>query len=255
MCESHWMTLTTFSPDQSPRILSVPLLSRRQIQGRRPKPTVIIISHWEVSNYHNSPTMAKTVPCSDVPSVMAFLAVQTYRPLSSVEKVWRLSTPLSGWPDATGCPSNVHAKRAGGSESDMQVRRTVCPTNTSPPPTHSFGVSLVSTGVSGPSGLVMIRGHHYQPQKHFGPRGKSVFQSIWLKCTDYICCWNVHHFVNFGFKSPPLVKNILMSPLWPCQHITQLMKELCTFWLDDKSKITMAATSWVTMCLNRSYLQ
>lgn len=175
MCESHWVTLTTFSPDQSPRILSVPLLSRRQIQGRRPKPTVIIISHWEVSDYHNSPTMAKTVPCSDVPSVMAFLAVQTYRPLSSVEKVWRLSTPLSGWPDATGCPSSVHVKRAGGSESDMQVRRTVCPTNTSPPPTHSFGVSLVSTGVSGPSGLVMIRGHHYQPQKHFGHRGKSAF--------------------------------------------------------------------------------
>lgn len=166
MYESHWMTLTTFSPDQSPRILSVPLLSWRQIQGRSPKPTVIIISHREVSVHHNSPTMAKTVPCSDVPPVMLFLAVQTYRPLSSVEKVWRLSTPLSGWPVATGCPSRCHEKRAGGSESDMQVRRTVCPTNTSPSPTHSFGVSLVSTGVSGPSGLVVIRGHRYQHQKH-----------------------------------------------------------------------------------------
>lgn len=110
--------------------------------------------------------MAKTVPCSVVPSVMLFLAVQTYRPLSSVEKVWRLSTPLSGWPDATGCPSRCHEKRAGGSESDRQVRRTVCPTNTSPPPTQSFGASLDSTGVSGPSGWVRIRGQRYQHQIH-----------------------------------------------------------------------------------------
>lgn len=87
MCESHRMTLITFSTDQSPRILSVPLLSRRLIQGRGPKPTVIIISHREVSAHHNSPTMAKTVPCSDVPPVMLFLAVQTYWPLSTVEKV------------------------------------------------------------------------------------------------------------------------------------------------------------------------
>lgn len=87
MCESHWMTLNTFSPDQSPRILSVPLLSRRRIQGQTPKPTVIIISHREVSVRHNSPTTAKSVPCSDVPPVMLFLAVHTYRPLSLVEKV------------------------------------------------------------------------------------------------------------------------------------------------------------------------
>lgn len=197
------MTLTTFSPDQSPRILSVPLLSRRQIQGRSPKPTVIIISQREVSIHHNSPTISKTVPCSDVPPVMLFLAAQTYRPLSSVEKVWRLSTPLSGWPDATGCPSRCHEKRAGGTESDMQVRRTVCPANTSPLPTHSFGASLVSTGVSGPSGLVMIRGHRYQHQKHLVQKykkGKSVFQISWLKCTDYILCWKAYHFVNFGFK-------------------------------------------------------
>lgn len=172
MCESHWMTLNTFSPDQSPRILSVPLLSRRRIQGQTPKPTVIIISHREVSVRHNSPTTAKSVPCSDVPPVMLFLAVHTYRPLSLVEKVWRLSTPLSGWPDATGCPSRCHEKRAGGSESDMQVRRTVCPTNTSPPPTHCFGASLVSTGVSGPSGLVMIEGQSISESKTFGSQSQ-----------------------------------------------------------------------------------
>lgn len=45
MCESHWMTLTAFSRDQSLRILSVFLLSGRQIQGWSPKPTVIIIGH------------------------------------------------------------------------------------------------------------------------------------------------------------------------------------------------------------------
>lgn len=165
VCESHWMTLTTFSPDQSPRTHSVPLLSQRQIQEPSPKLTVIIISHWEVNVHHNSPTMAKSVPCSEVPPVMPFLAVQTYRPLSLDEKVWRLSTPLSGWPDVTGCPSRCHEKRAGGSESDKQVRRTVPPAKTSPPPTQFFGVSLVSTGVSGPSGLVMIRGHCYQHHK------------------------------------------------------------------------------------------
>lgn len=106
----------------------------------------------EVSIHHNSPTMAKLVSCSDVPPVMLFLAVQTYWLLSSLETVWILSTPLSGWLVTTGCPSRCHEKRAGGSEPDMQVRRTVWPSNTSPPPTHSFGVSLVSTGVSGPSG-------------------------------------------------------------------------------------------------------
>lgn len=106
----------------------------------------------EVCVQHNSPTMAKPVSCSDVAPVMLFLAVQTYRPLSSLETVWILSTPLSGWLDTTGCPSRCHENRAGGSESDMQVSRTVCPSNTSPPPTQSFGVSLVSTGVSGPSG-------------------------------------------------------------------------------------------------------
>lgn len=161
-CESHRMTLTTSSPDQSPRILPVPLLSRRQIQGRRPKPTVIIISQPEVSGRHNSPTTAKSVPCSDEPPVMLFLAVHTYRPLSLVEKVWRLSTPLPGCPEATGCPSRCHEKRAGGSESDVQVSRAVWPTNTSPPPTHSFWASLVSTGVSGPSGSAVIRGQRQE---------------------------------------------------------------------------------------------
>lgn len=106
----------------------------------------------EVSIHHNSPTMAKSVSCSDAPPVMLFLAVQMYWPLSLLEIVWILSTPLSGWLEATGCPSRCHVKRAGGSESDMQVRRTACPSNTSPAPTQSFGVSLVSTGVSGPSG-------------------------------------------------------------------------------------------------------
>lgn len=95
-----------------------------------------------------------------------------------------LSTPLSGWLDATGCPSRCHEKRAGGSESDKQVRRTVCPTITSPPPTQSFGVSLVSTGVSGPSGLGMIRGHRYQHQKHSLQKFKKGEKSR-LKYTDY----------------------------------------------------------------------
>lgn len=117
----------------------------------------------EVSIHHNSPTMAKLVSCSDVPPDMLFLAVQTYWPLSSLETVWILSTPLSGWLDTTGCPSRCHEKRAGGSESDMQVRRTVCPSNTSPPPTQSFGVSLVNTGVSGPSGSVMRGDCHQHP--------------------------------------------------------------------------------------------
>lgn len=45
VCESHWMTLTTFSRDQSLKTLSAFLLSGRQIQGWSPKPTVIIISH------------------------------------------------------------------------------------------------------------------------------------------------------------------------------------------------------------------
>lgn len=116
-----------------------------------------------VSIHHNSPTMAKLVSCSDVLPVMLFLAVQTYWPLSSLETVWILSTPLSGWLDTTGCPSRCHEKRAGGSESDMQVRRTVCPSNTSPPPTQSFEVSLVSTGVSGPSGSVMREDCHQHP--------------------------------------------------------------------------------------------
>lgn len=109
----------------------------------------------EVSIHHNSPTMAKSVPCSDAPPVMLFRAVQTYWPLSSLDIVWILSTPLSGWLDATGCPSRCHVKRAGGSESDMHVRRTACPSSTSPAPTQSFGVSLVSTGASGPSGSEM----------------------------------------------------------------------------------------------------
>lgn len=96
--------------------------------------------------------MAKFVCCSDLAPVMLFRAAQTYWPLSSFETVWTVSTPLSGWLDTTGCPSRCHEKRAGGRESDMQVSRTVCPSNTSPPPTQRFGVSLVSTGVSGPSG-------------------------------------------------------------------------------------------------------
>lgn len=76
-----------------------------------------------------------------------------------------VSTPLSGGLFVIGCPSSCQEKSAGGSELDVQVRRAVCPTTTSPPPTHCFGVSLVSTGVSGPSGLLIIRGQSYQHQK------------------------------------------------------------------------------------------
>ncbi|TNN78452.1 hypothetical protein EYF80_011235 [Liparis tanakae] len=114
---------------------------QQQQQQQRQRRRAVIISHREVSGLHNSPTIDKSTPCCDVAP----------RPLSSVENVSRLSTPLSGWADATGCPSRRHEKRAAGSESDRQVRRTVCPTSTSPPPTHSFGESVVSTGVSGPS--------------------------------------------------------------------------------------------------------
>lgn len=73
-----------------------------------------------------------------------------------------VSAPLSGGLFVIGCPSSCQEKSAGGSELDVQVRRAVCPTTTSPPPTHCFGVSLVSTGVSGPSGLLIIRGQSYQ---------------------------------------------------------------------------------------------
>lgn len=76
-----------------------------------------------------------------------------------------VSAPLSGGLFVIGCPSSCQEKSAGGSELDVQVRRAVCPTTTSPPPTHCFGVSLVSTGVSGPSGLLIIRGQSYQHQK------------------------------------------------------------------------------------------
>lgn len=106
----------------------------------------------KASVHHNSPTMAKPVVCPDAAPVMLFLAVQTYWPLWFCETAWTVSTPLSGWLDTTGCPSRCHEKRAGGREFDMQVSRTICPSNTSPPPTQFFGVSLVSTGVSGPSG-------------------------------------------------------------------------------------------------------
>lgn len=103
--------------------------------------------------------------CADVFAVMLFLAVQVYWPLLLVEEVCRLSIPLFGALDVMGCPLLCHEKRAGGSEAAVQVRLTVCPTNTSPPPTQLFGVVLVSTGVSGPSGLLIIRGQRYQSRK------------------------------------------------------------------------------------------
>lgn len=121
----------------------------------------------EDSVHNNSPTMANFVCCSDVAPVMLFRAVQTYWPLSPLEIVWIRSTPLSGWLDTTGCPSRCHEKRAGGSESDMQVSCTVCPTNTSPPPTQAFGVFLVRTGVSGPSGSEMSRDCHQHSEHLF----------------------------------------------------------------------------------------
>lgn len=102
---------------------------------------------------HNSPTMARSVPCSDVVPVMALLATHLYWPLWLVEKVWRLNTPLSGCPDATGSLLYCQEKVAGGREPDTQVRRIVWPSTASaPPPTQSAGESLLSTGVSGPSG-------------------------------------------------------------------------------------------------------
>lgn len=157
------MTLTTFSLiNLQGRPLSL-CCRKDRYRGRSPKPTIIIIiSHKQVSVAHNSPTMVKSVACSDVPPVTPFLATQEYSPLSLVENVWMLSTPLSGWPDVTVSPLRSHVNRAGGSESAVQVSRTACPTPTFPAPTHSFGTDLVSTGVSGPSGLVTRRGHHDQ---------------------------------------------------------------------------------------------
>lgn len=145
----------------------------------------------EVSVHHNSPMMAKFVSCIDVAPVTLFLAVQTYwPPLTLLETVWTMSTPLSGWLDTTGCPLRCHEKRAGGSESDMQVSCTVRPSDASPPPTHVFGVSLVSTGVSGPSGS-QTRGDCYQ---HSAFRAfvsstkniRSASEISWLRKTDSI---------------------------------------------------------------------
>lgn len=140
-----------------PQTLSVPRLSWRRIQPQILKPAVIFfIRRREASVHHNSPTTVKLVACVDVPPVMVFAATQEYRPLSLVELVWRVSTPVTGCP-LIGCPSRCQEKMAAGNETEVQVTRTVSPTFTSPPPTHCFGLSTVSTGVSGPSGWLVIR--------------------------------------------------------------------------------------------------
>lgn len=151
--ESKWMTLTaTFLAPSISRAAATDALSRRWTQGRHPKPTAIITRHTEVAGRRNSPTTANSVRWTDVPPVRALRAVQVNCPLSLVVKVCRARTPLSGGLASTACPSRCQEKSAGGSESDRQVRRMVWPAARSPLPTQSFGVSLVSTGVSGPSG-------------------------------------------------------------------------------------------------------
>lgn len=99
---------------------------------------------------NDSQTTDTSVSCCEDPPVIEFCAVQTYRPLESVEEICKLSAPVLDWLEETASLLCCHVNVAGGRDCEVQVIWYAWPTTTSPPPTQP-AESLVNVGVSGPS--------------------------------------------------------------------------------------------------------